>query len=97
MADPNHDQSPGEVFTPLTEEQVKQRRGRVLATAWALAVMAFLFMAVTYVRLGDRMIQRHKPAEQVQTGQGQIGQDRAGQDQAKQHPAAQQAAPQQKN
>lgn len=97
MAEPDKDIAADETLTPLTEEQVKQRRGRVLATAWALALMAFLFMAVTYVRLGDRMMQRHKPAEQGQTGQTQTGPAEKGPDQGKKQPAIQPAAPKQKN
>ncbi len=76
MAEPiPKQQHPEQEFTPLTPEQVKQRRGRVLATAWAVAAMAFLFMAVTYVRLGDRMLQRHKPADQAQRVQSVPGQE----------------------
>ena len=50
-------------ITPLTPEQVKQRRGRSLAIAWALVALALLFTVVTYIRLGDRMMQPHKPAQ----------------------------------
>lgn len=61
-----------ENMTPLTPEQVKQRRGRSLAIAWSIAAMALLFAVVTYVRLGDNMLKQHKPADRAgQQGQTQ--------------------------
>ncbi len=55
-------------ITPLTPEQVKQRRGRSLAIGWAVAAMALLFAVVTYVRLGDDMLKQHKPAPRAVPG-----------------------------
>ena len=42
----------------LTEEQMKHRRSRSLAIAWALAAMAALFFVVTIVRLGANVLNR---------------------------------------
>ncbi len=41
-----------------TEEQIRRRRGRNLAIAWALAAFIALFFIVTIVKLGGNVANR---------------------------------------
>lgn len=42
----------------LSEKELKRRRARSIAIAWALAAMAALFFVVTIVRLGANVANR---------------------------------------
>ncbi len=42
----------------LTEEEIRKRRSRSLALAWALGALAILFFVVTIAKIGGNIVNR---------------------------------------